>query len=154
MGRGTIDLDADWPPIEDRDGPGGTLVRQIHRTALDGGGFQIAIEIEHAEGRFRGRGFDRDGSRGKPQSCLVGDGPDTPVDHGWATPGNANAPRGFEDEAVGDSFDALDIGGGGGEQWQILRQNRILEIERDATEGLRGEVDELEELGFKSAEVE
>lgn len=146
VGWCAIDFDGGGKAIKDGDGAVGGAVAEFDGIGGGGGGFELAVEVEDAEGRWCGGGLDGDGPWRQPEDFRAGDGPETAVDFGGAGPGDAGAEFGIEDEAAGDVVDFIDAGGGGGEEGEVDFADGVFEVEGNAGEGAGGELDELEEF--------
>ena len=64
--RCAVDLDGGGLAIEDRDGAVSGVVAQLDGIGSGGGGFEIAVEVEDAEGRGDIGGLDGDGAGREP----------------------------------------------------------------------------------------
>ena len=104
------------------------------------------VEVGEAEGRF-GSGFDGGGAGGKPDGGSIEDGPGAAIHICSAAPGDTDTLGGVDAEVFALRGELRDDGGGAGEERPIGAEDRVLEVERDAREGLRGEMDQLEQLG-------
>ena len=109
---------------------------------------QIAVQVRSgADPAIGGAGSTACGPAGSQSVSSSCTGQSCAVHLGAALPGNAHAAGGIDHRLRPQLLDARHRGRGRGQQLQIRRQQRILEIQRHARETGRRAMHQLEELG-------